>query len=345
MSPELRRVRQGAVLIGILLVFSVAGHYLIAEPDDPLDSIWWTVITISTVGYGSSPNDAVGSAEKIFTIGIIVVGTIAVGYTVSAFLQAAIEGKIENAMGVRRMTRDISRLSDHVVICGFGRIGQYVAERLGKRNIGVVVIDSNDEAIELAKERGYLCVEGDATSEEALIEAGVNRARTLVVALQSDADNVFLTLSARNLCPELHILARGEQPATEKKLMQAGANEVVLPAVIGAHHIADRITKPHSANLMFGMGQPASMDADIAELQISAHSPLVGKSIRDAGTRKKDDVLIVSIRRPDGEQLFNPNADVRFGANDTLIVIGHADSVRSFKASYGGPEVDDDAAL
>lgn len=339
MSPEIRRVRQGALLIGFVFIVSVVGHHLIAG-QSLLESIHWTVITLSTVGYGDRPSESVGSAELVFTIVVIVVGTVSVGYTVGVLLQAAIEGQIEDAVGVRRMNRDIGRQSNHVVICGFGRIGQYLAERLSRQQLSVVVVDADPDAVAEAKDLGYLCLEGDATSEDVLIEAGIVRARTLVVALQSDADNVFLTLTARNLCPEINIIARGEQPATEKKLLQAGANQVVLPAVIGAHHMADLIMRPHAATLMYGVRHQPSLDADMAELEIPDDSPLVGKTIRDAGTRKKDSVLIVAVRRPDGEQFFNPDAEYEFHAGDTLIVIGKTEAVRGFQATYGVAKLD-----
>jgi len=339
MSSELRRVRQGALLVGAVFVVAVVGHYFIT--DRPLlESIYWTVITVSTTGFSNRPPSGVGPGEQLFTIAVIIVGTVSLGYTVGVLLQAAIEGQIEKALGVRRMTRDIGRLNNHVVICGFGRIGQYLAERLQRQELSVVVVDSDSGAVAEAKERGFLCVEGDATNEDVLIEAGLKRAHTLVVALHSDANNVFLTLTARNLCPELNILARGELPATEKKLMQAGANQVVLPAVIGAHHMADLIMRPHAASLMYGVGHQASLDADMAELEIPPDSPLAGKTIRDAGTRQKDDVLIVSVRRPDGEQIFNPHADVDFRAGDTLVVIGKTDAVRGFRATYGVTQLD-----
>lgn len=340
MSSELRRARRGALLICVVFATAVAGHHLLTGRT-PLESVYWTVITVSTVGYSNRPPPEVGPTEQLFTIATIIVGTVTVGYTVGMLLQAAIEGQIEKALGVRRMTREIGRLNNHVVICGFGRTGQYLAERLQRQELPVVVVESNGDAIAEAKQRGLPCVEGDATDEDVLIEAGLQRAHTLVVALHSDADSVFLTLSARNLCPNLKILARGEQPATEKKLLQAGANQVVLPAVIGAHHMADLIMRPNAATLLYGVGHQASLDADMAELQIPTDSPLVGKTIRDAGTRQKDSVLIVSVRRPQGEHVFNPDADLEFQAGDTLVVIGKTEDVRSFRATYGVKQVDD----
>ncbi|MEM9659751.1 MAG: NAD-binding protein, partial [Planctomycetota bacterium] len=319
---------------GVVFVFAAAGHYLLTD-GSLLDSIYWTVITVSTVGYAHRTPAGVGPLEQIFTIVVIIVGTIAVGYTLGMFLQVAIEGQIERAMGVRRMNREISRLNEHVIICGFGRIGQYLAESLDRQQMQFVVIETNAEAAAEAKEEDYLCIEGDATEEEVLWVAGVHRARTVVVALHSDADNVFLTLTARNMNPELNILARGEQPATEKKLLQAGANQVVLPAVIGAHQMSDLILRPNAASFIYGVGRHPSLDAEMEELQITASSALVGQTIRNAGTRKKDAVLIVSVHRQEGEQIFNPDADFEFHAGDTLVVIGKTAAVREFRKTYG----------
>ena len=328
MKLAFRQVRRGVLLLLVVLVTSVAGHYWITG--GPLiDSAYWAVITLSTVGYAHTPPVGMSTFEKAFSIGVITVGTFAVAYLVGMVLQATVEGKIQQAMGMRRMTSQISKLGEHVVICGYGRIGQYLAGRLAKQQADLVVIDRDPEAVNLAREAGHLCIEGDASSEETLAFAAIERARTLVVALHSDADNVFLTLTARNMNPELHILARGEQQATEKKLKQAGADQVVMPALIGARQIADMILRPHAAHLIYGAG-PTTIDATMEEVQIEEGSHLVGKTIRDAETRQKYNVLIVAVRRVQGDLLFNPPADIDFQAGDTLIVIGESNDVEGF---------------
>jgi voltage-gated potassium channel len=316
-----------------LFAASVLGHHWLT--DRPfLDSVYWTVVTISTVGYSHEPPDNVGGLEKLFTVGVIIVGTVSVAYLLGVLLQVAVEGQIQTAMGVRRMTNQIAKLRNHVIICGYGRMGTHLAERLAQHATDLVVIDRDPEPVENAKEAGHLVLEGDATSEEILREAGIQYARSLIVALHGDADNVFLTLTARNMSPDLHILARGEQPATEKKLRQAGANQVVLPAVIGAQQMADIILRPHAANLIYGVSG-ASIDATMEELTIALGSALDGKTIRDAETRQKHRVLIVAVRRAEGELIFNPDADLDFRAGDTLVIIGQNNDVREFRKMFG----------
>jgi voltage-gated potassium channel len=336
MKPSFRRVRLGLGLLVGLTAAAVAGHRLLSD-SSLVDSLYWAVITIAKVGYGERPDPVVGTGEKLFAVAVILLGTVVVAYTAAVFVQAVVEGQLQQALGARRMTREISRLHDHVIICGFGRTGQHLADRLKRQEVDFVVVDSSDAAIEDARQAGHLCMTGDATSEETLLTAGIERAKTLVAALHDDADNVFLTLTARDMKRDLAILARGEQPSTEKKLMQAGANQVILPAVIGAQQLADIILRPHAARLLHGVGHAtsASLDADMEEVQIPASSSLVGKKIRDADTRKSHDVLIVSIRRSDGSQVFNPGADVVLQAGDTLIVIGQSTQVREFRKAFG----------
>ncbi|MCA9238014.1 MAG: potassium channel protein [Planctomycetales bacterium] len=339
MTPVLRRVRRGVIVVAVFVTLAVIGHRLVAG-DSLLDSLYWTVITLATVGYSERPDETLTVAQKAFTIGTILTGTLTVGYAVALVVQASVEGELHKALGARRMTREISQLNKHVIICGFGRMGQNLAERLHRKEVPFVITERNEDRVAEAADAGYLHFQGDATDEETLAAVGIERARTLVVALHGDADNVFLTLTARNMNPELQILARGELRGTDKKLVQAGANQVIMPAVIGAQQIADIIVKPNAARLLYGTGKPStaasqSMDADMEELQIPLGSPLIGQTIRDAATRQTHAVLIVSVRRADGELFFNPNADVEFAAGDTLVVIGESTNVQEFRKTFG----------
>ena len=338
MTPALARIRRAATWIGGVFGISVVGHYCLHD-STWLESIFWTVVTVSTVGYSYDTPANVGPAAQVLTIGVIVVGTLSVAYTVSVVLQALIEGQIEKAMGVRRMTRQIEQLSNHVIICGFGRIGQNLATRLDHQKVPFVVVELSADALSEAAAHQYLVLEGDATDEEVLRHAGITKAKTLVVALQSDADNVFLTLTARNMAPNLRILARGELPGTERKLRQAGANDVVLPAVIGAHRIADLIVRPHATDLLHRVGDAnSSLEAVLEEIPVPAGSTLVGKTIRDAETHRRHRLLIVSVRRDDGGEVFNPDADYVFAEDDTLIAMGEPTDIELFRKAYLGAE-------
>ncbi|MAT71157.1 MAG: potassium channel protein [Planctomycetaceae bacterium] len=340
MSPLIRRVRRGVVVVAVFIVLAVVGHRMVSG-GSLLDSFYWTAITLATVGYSERPDASLTAMDKAFTIGTIATGTLTVGYAVSLLVQAAVEGELHKALGARRMTREIAQLNNHVIICGFGRMGENLAERLHRKEVAFVIVEREESRIAEAADEGYLHFQGNATDEETLAAVGVERARTLVVALHGDADNVFLTLTARNMNPDLHILARGELRGTDKKLMQAGANQVIMPAVIGAQQMADIIVKPDAARLLYGTGKQAaaaasqSIDADMEELQIPLGSPLIDQTIREAATRQTHAVLIVSIRRADGEVLFNPTADTHFAAGDNLVVIGESGDVREFRKKFG----------
>lgn len=337
MTDALKRVRRAGLLLASVFFVSVVGHYWFHQTSW-LEAIFWAVVTISTVGYSYETPANVGPGEQLLTVGVIVVGTISVAYALSVALQAVIEGQIERAMGVRRMTRQIEQLSNHVIVCGYGRIGQNLAARLAFDGAPFVVVEMLKEGVVEAADDGHLVLEGDATDEEVLQQAGIERAKTIVVALQTDADNVYLTLTARNMNPSLRILARGELPATERKLRQAGADEVVLPAVIGAHRIADLIVRPHAADLMHRVGNfKSGLEAILEEIFVTPGSPLIGRTIRDAETHRRHRLLIVSVRRSDGEEVFNPDAEYVFAEGDTLIAMGKSSDVIDFRAEHLGP--------
>ncbi len=333
----LLRIRRGLTFMAVFLVVAVVGHMLVAD-EGLLTSLYFVVITVSTVGYGETSQADVET--KIFTIATIAVGAVAVGYTFTLIVQAMVEGEIRQALGVQRMNNEIKQMKGHAIICGFGRIGQTLCEELSRRGRHFVIVDRDPSVVANLSDEDMLAVTGDATDEDTLLDAGIERASTLVVALSGDADNVFLTLTARNLNPDMRIIARGEQHATEKKLRQAGANEVVLPAVIGARRMAAMVTRPHAAAMIDHFTDHKKLDADLEELTVPNASSLVGKSVRETAARQKHHLLVVGIRRADGDLLFNPDPDAHFQAGDTLIVMGKRDDVESFRATYRCEEAD-----
>jgi voltage-gated potassium channel len=331
MTDPLTKVRRGAlVLAGFSLLCVVVHAWLTGR--SWLESVYWFVITISTVGYGERSGET--PAVMAFTIFAILVGVSLAAYVFGNFLQLLAQGAIERTLGVRRMHRDIDQLSNHTIVCGYGRVGKTLSEELAGRRVPFVVIENQSEIVAEAADSGYLFLTGDATDEDTLLEAGVMRASSLIVALRSDADNVFLTLTARNLNPRLRIIARGELPATEKKLHQAGADRVVMPAVLGARRMAAMVSHPHAAELIDLVTDHRALNATLEELQVPEESPWAGKSIRDAGTRSKHHLLIVALRRADGSMVFNPEADLVVQAGDTAIVMGKSEDLQNFRREY-----------
>lgn len=327
----LHRIRRGATFLGAFFFLTVVGYKWLTGCS-VLDAIYFFVITVSTVGYAEQSESA--PAVQVFTIGVIVVGVVGVGYLVGLIVQSMIEGQIEQALGQRRMEQQIDHLKRHAIICGYGRLGQTIVEELSRRKKPYVILDADPEIVAGALEENRLAIVGDATDEEVLLHAGIERAETIVIALRSDADNVFLTLTARNLCPSLRIIARGEQVATEKKLRQAGADQVVLPAVIGGRRMAALVTRPNAAEMLENFTNHEKIDVDLEELRIPESSPLVGQSVRETAARQHHNLLIVGIRRVGGTMVFNPSPDDPFEVNDTLVVMGKVEDVKAFQRSH-----------
>lgn len=322
------RIRQALFALAIVFVVGVVGHHALTK-QSWIDSVYYFVITVSGVGY--SEKSEVGPGLQVFSILIILFGMLAVGYAISLLLTMMIEGQLERALGIRRMTREIEELSGHTVICGFGRMGKTLADEFNRRGVQFVVVDQSSDIAIAARAEGMLVITGDALDEETLIAAGVERAECFVASLKSDADNVFVTLTARNLCPEIRIIARGELPSTEKKLRQAGADQVVLPAVIGARRMAALVTRPHAAEMIELVTDHKALDAELEELTIGSDSPLAGQTIREVALREKHHMLIIAIRRDDGTMEFAPGAGTAFAAGDTIIVMGKPGDLKNFQ--------------
>jgi len=334
MNAALERARRGALILGCVVVFSIFSFHLWFEKS-LLESTYWTVITITGVGYSQGVDQEVGDARQFLSIVVILFGMMAMAYTVGMLIQAIVEGQLDKALGDKRMTKVIDKLKGHVIICGFGRIGQNLAHRLARHRVPFLVIDPCAESIAEAKSHEFLFLEGDATDEAALRSAGIERAATLVIALQNDSNNVFLTLTARNMNPELRIIARGEHPRTEKKLFQAGANDVVMPAVIGAERVADMIVRPEASDLLRCVGHESGLNADLEEFTFTAESAYVGRTVREA--EEKFQLMIVAVRRADGETIFNPRDDERLLTGDIAVVMGPEADIEDFYETCVAP--------
>lgn len=327
MNVSWARLRTGLTTLVAIFCVAICGYRLAGWTW--LDSAYMVVTTMSTVGFREM--GAMTPALKAFTILVIVFGVSTSFYILGGLVQMALEGEINRALGMRRVSREIERLSGHVVICGFGRTGEVVAGEIARSKHPFAVIEHDAQRIAEAVAMGYLAVQADAKEEESLRAARVCEAKTLVTTLPGDADNVFITLTARELNPELHIIARGEQRSTEKKLIQAGADRVVLPAMTGALRMAAMVTRPSTLELieLAAGGRVAEMAVD--ELILSGDCPLVGKSIRDSQARSRHGLMIIAMRRADGQMVLNPDASVSFQAGDTAVVIGRLADIEKFR--------------
>ena len=332
MTEPLHRIRLGGVVLATVLVVAVAGYRFIGQRDW-LDSLYMVVITISSVGFGEKSD--LSASEKMFTVAVIVVGMSAAGYTLGGLLQLMTEGEITRTLGLRRMTNEIERLKDHVIICGFGRMGQILAEELQRQRQPLVIVDHTPEAVTEAQSQGYLAYNGDATEEETLQAVRIEDAKTLVTVLPSDAANVFIALTSRGLKQQLQIIARGELPSTRKKLVQAGADRVVLPAAIGAQRMAAMITRPSMVELMELVTASSVVDVAMDELRIPHTSTLINRTVQQIEARRRHGLLVVAVKRSTGDMLFSPDENYSFQADDTVIVMGRPEDIDRFRGEYG----------
>ena len=300
-----------------------------------IESIYMVVMIVSTVGMEEVRDLSSSPGLQLFTTGLIVVGVSTALYIIGAFVQMMTQGEINRALGLQRVSREIRRLDDHVILCGFGRMGEILAGQLRQRNRPLVVVENDPERIAEAMERGYLTVNDNATEEDALESAGVRRAATLVTTLPHDADNVFITLTARNLNPKLHIIARAESQPTEKKLVQAGANRVVMPAATGAMRMAAMITRPSMVELIELVAGRETAEVEVDELTLPPECELVGRTVGESHIRSRNGLLIVAVRRGNNQLLFAPGADMRFEAGDRVLVIGRLADIERFRREYG----------
>lgn len=338
MQNSFKRILIGTAFFVLTIIIAVVGYIFFGW--DILDAIYMVVITIFGVGYGEvKPLES--PSEKIFTIMVILAGTSSALYIVGGFVQMIAEGEINRALDAQRKKNTIANLANHVLICGFGRIAQVMAKQLADSGQEFVIIDNDSERIAIAESLGYLVQEGDATDEDILRSVGINYATVLATVLPDDATNVFIALTARELNPNLLILARGELPSTEKKLRLAGADHVILPATVSGIQMANLITRPTSTDFLQQKDKQnslndllAQIEVQIDELIISNHSPLVGKTIRELEIRGKGAFIIVALRRSNGQLLTHPHSSIILNYEDTLIVLGHQEELPKFARYY-----------
>lgn len=318
---SVRRIIQGIGAVFAVMVMGVVGY--VALGWNVLDALYMVVISMSTVGFGEV-QPVVTTVARLHTMAVIVLGSIAVAFTLAGFVQFLAEGEIQQLLGHQRMRRQIQMLSGHTIITGFGRVGALVAEELAAAEMPFLVIERSPEAITELERLGYLYIQGDATEESVLEEAGLERAKVLVGAMASDAVTVFITLTARQMAPDVMIVARAEQPTTPKKLRQAGADHVVLPASIGAHRIVSLLTNPTAVEFVELVTQRSHLAIQMDELPIRKGSPLVGKSLRDADIGRRTGVIVIAVKRADGRVEFPPTGDEPFGVGDSINVLGRS---------------------
>jgi voltage-gated potassium channel len=338
MNSAVQRIVRGLAVLALSALIGVSGYRWYGY--SWIDAIYMVVITVFGVGFGEVHE--LDPSMRVFTIGLIVCGCSSLIYILGGFFQLLAEGELNRALGLRRMTKEIESISDHVIICGFGRIGRVLADELQHENVKFVVIDTAEERRAAASGRGHLVLEGDATHDETLLRAGIERARALVTALPNDALNVFITLTARHLNPTLLLVARGEDHATEEKLLRAGASRVVLPSAIGAERMAQMITRPGMQQFL-AKGEMAAVTQELStvglavrEVAVSEH--MIGRTVAELENSGTGGFLVLSILRIGGSTVQNPKPDLVLAEQDSLLLLGHQGGLPDVERLLGKPE-------
>jgi voltage-gated potassium channel len=307
------------------------------------DALYMVIITVYTVGYGEvRPVDT--AVLRAISISTIVLGCTGVIFLTGALIQFITLNQLNQVLGLKRMTSQIDRLAGHVIICGFGRIGSMLARELDAGRADFVILERDEALAEEIRGNGYLCLHGDATDEAALRAAGVLRARTLATVLPNDAANVFITLSARSLNPGLEIIARGEAPSTEGKLLQAGANKVVLPTHIGAERIAEMILYRRTAQVLHDTDRMRGFDQVLRALGLNmdvataaSDSAAAGQTVEALERAAEGAFFVVQINRRQGEPITSPEPHTRIEPGDGVVLIGRVLGSRHMFESATAP--------
>ena len=312
-----RRVQIGLAALALVVVIGTAGYMLLGF--GALDALYQTVVTVSTVGYGFP--HPIGDGVKAFTVVLILLGVGTALYTFTVTLELLIDGHMRELLRRRRMDRDIARMTGHVVICGWGRVGREVARYLANAGQEVVVVDRDADRIATV---GFATVTGDVTDDATLLRAGIERAGTLIAALDTDADNLFVTVASRSFNPTIHVIARARSESSEAKLLRVGADRVVNPQRLGGDRMAAFVTQPHVVDFVDVVMHDGSLEFRLEELTVGDDSPLAGQTLKDSRVHSRTGCLVLAIRRPDGSFTPNPSPDVRVAPGDVLIGVGTA---------------------
>lgn len=314
-----RRLSIAVLVLAALLAVGTLG-YITIEGWGVLDSLYMTVITVGTVGFREVR--PLSSAGQVFTMLLIVTGIGALGFSLGVFVDFLVEGRLRGLLEGRRMSRSIEELSGHHIIAGAGRVGSIVAESLADEDVPFVVVEKEEEAFEALRGKGWLAVRGDATEEPVLVEAGVERASSLIAALDRDGANMFVTVTAKTLNPGLFVVSRSEHEASESALLKAGADRVITPNVIGGRRMASLVTHPFVSHYLDLVTHGHDVEFRLQDVELPSTSPLAGKSIREAMVRDRYGTYILAVRHPDGAVDTNPSMDTLMSPGSVLVVLG-----------------------
>jgi len=322
-----------SLILLLIIVCSGTMGYSFFESMSVFDAFYMTLITISTVGFSEiKPLTQIG---RVITIIVIISGISVLTYTLGQVAKIFVEGELIRMFGRRKLEKQILKLRNHYIICGYGRIGSIISQELANENISFVVIEQDLAKIENLEKEQFLYLNMDSTSEEALIRAGIQWARAIVTAVGSDADNVFITLTAKGLRPDIFVLARASDVKNENKLLRAGATRVVSPYLMGGRRMAQILKRPTVVDFIDTAMMDGQLGLRMEEAVIGSTSNLVSKTLIDSRIRQDFGVIIVAIKKPSGEMIFNPLPTEKLEAGDTIVSIGKREDMKRMDSVLG----------
>lgn len=332
MEPEKRIISAFMIVLLIIVMGTMAYYFILGWTF--WDSFYMTLITVSTTGYMEvHPLDATGRAV---TICLIIIGVGSALYAFGTVAQYIVEGHIRNLFRRKRMEKEARRLSGHVIVCGYGRMGKILVDELRQRHIPLVVVEKSPAIIDSLGDSHVPVIQGDATSDEILTKANVNRARAIVSVVESDAENLYITLSARELNRDIFIVARCSEEHAVAKLYRAGASKVVFPYGVGAREMAEFIARPNIMKFLETVLLPGDLQLGIQEFTVPEGSFLAGVTLQHSGLRRNYNVIVVAARRAGKEEMaFNPGMDYVLAAGDILVVLGEPDKLGQLLTDLG----------
>ncbi|MCY4384935.1 MAG: potassium channel protein [Nitrospinae bacterium] len=316
-----------ACLVGVIML-GTAGYTLL-EGWSLVESFYMTMITVTTVGFNEVRE--MSTTGRMFTVALMILGVGTLFYGIAIIAEVRFEERIRQIFGRRKLVKELDRLENHHIICGYGRIGSTVAAEYARESLPHVIIESDESIISHLDQEGQIVILGDATLDETLAEAHVEKAKSLVCALATDAENVFVTLTARALNPNLFILSRAALESSIGKMEAAGADHVVSPYIMGGMRMAQSVLRPKLASFLDEVTGHATTDLDFDEVTVPEGSNLVGMALRESKISQETGVYILSIRHNSGEMRFNPGPDFEIQAGDHLYALGTPEEVESLR--------------
>jgi voltage-gated potassium channel len=337
LEQKYKRIQQELMAGAVALVFvflSGTLWYWWVEGWSWEDAVYMTVITLATVGY--SETNPLESRGRLFTIVLILMGVINLGYIVNRFTQAVIEGYFQEGIRLRQQRRLMESLIGHYIICGFSRTGRQIAKEFQAEGVSFAVIDSDFESVQQAQSEGYIVYQGDATLDDTLLKVGIERAICIVAALPSDAENLYTVLSAKTLNPNIRAIARASTEEAVQKLQRGGADAVISPYITGGKRMAAAALRPQILDFVDGMLSGTDRQLYMEEFLLdAAFCPFVGQTLQKAKLRSQTGALVLAIRRSDGNLIGGPTGDTVLMSGDTLICMGTAEQLRSLNQILG----------